>query len=99
MGIEISNEKIYYKLPSFLETNTYYKTRGGWKCLVIWINKNRDTAYVVHKPNKPEECLSFHYLDGKAYTLVSAYEPPSYGKRPADIIEKWDDLVERGLGD
>ena len=68
-----------------------HKTRGGWDVVIIWRTRPRvgeGCLYVIHRPGDIlESAPILHGLDGKAMSLASVGEPPSYGQHPADIID------------
>lgn len=90
------------------EVGKYYKTRGGWKALIVWIDGCVDNTppthvisfgkqwiYCVHKPNTTEERgpVSHVYSTGKAVTQFSVNEPPQYEcDHPADLVEEWEEV-------
>lgn len=78
-----------------LKVNKNFKTRGGWKCRIIWerVNVLADGKYlVIHKPGSKtfESGAIIHEIDGKARAIWSIGAPPNYlDNCDADIVGEW----------
>ena len=83
-----------------IEKGKRYKTRGGWEAEVIWVLANNGYGYAMHfrspevrgdslyLSDNVEDGPYYHSDKGKALTLFSIHEPPSYHGHPADIVEE-----------
>ena len=81
-----------------LKKGQYYKTRGGWTAVCIWVNAKNDVAeggYCIHKPGKTgypgEEGPIYHWEDGTAHPMlaITVFEPPVYNAgHPADLVKE-----------
>jgi len=84
-----------------LEVGKYYKTYGGWKCIVIWKVYagfgQKEHYLVIHKPyDERESCVVSYNPDGKAVSVFSVNEPPTYNiHHPADLKEEWKEKVRK----
>ncbi len=78
-----------------LEVGKYYRSRGGWKAVVIWettkiSNLVTTYYYVVHRPATKDESIPVcHDSNGRSQSSFSVNEPPSYDLHPADLVELW----------
>ena len=93
-GYDLDNINIITNINQHnFEVGKYYKTRGGWKAICVWICQSdiQDSIYFVHRPGEKniESVPIIHNPLGIALSSFSVNDPPHYGIHPADIIGEW----------
>lgn len=75
-----------------IEVGKAYRTRGGWKALVIWRSTRAGGGVIViHRPHTEDESIPvLHDFGGIALTLFAVNPAPAYGQHPADLVEAWE---------
>jgi len=69
------------------QVGKYYKTRGGWKALIVWISKGYPS--VVHFPDEPNETPPLNHAPGGEYLSFTRGSQSTH-----DLVSEW----EKGSG-
>ncbi len=76
-----------------LKKGQYYKTKGGWTAICIWVYANdaMHGGHCIHKPGDKvhEEGPIYHWGNGSAHAPLAFFPPPVYdSSHPADLVQE-----------